>query len=157
MINLTEVYDLISQAFHETQDYFKWGDNAVIQGSLKNLPSIKDKVKSFSVGDYFALIDVSSITPEDAGSGGLFQPHYSYSVILCHVGKVGDITKLRNDMVNKFAEGWYKFWSNQYPYKENTDNIFDKVDEIEADFDLLCCQFDGTISHITRRGGAIND
>ena len=151
MIDLSKVYDLITQAFHMSDDEFHWGKNAVIQGSLENLPA-PDKIKGFSDGDYFALVDASTITPVKIGSGVLFQPHYHYSVILCHVGKVGDITKLREDMVNKFSEGWYTFWNSQGNWKEDTDSIFTKVDEIESEFGIIAVQFVGTISQITTKG-----
>lgn len=151
MIDLAKVYDLITQAFHESDSEFEWGKNAVIQGTLENLPA-PDKIKDFADGDYFALVDASTITPEKVGNSALFKPHYHYSIYLCHKGKVGDITKLRNDMVNKFSEGWFTFWRRQGNWKEDTDEIYTKVDEIESEFNIIAVQFVGTISQITKRG-----
>ena len=68
------------------------------------------------------------------------------------MGKVGDITKIREDMINKFSEGWYTFWQGQGNWKEDTDSIFTKVDEIESEFDIIAVNFVGTISQITTKG-----
>ena len=151
MIDLAKVYDLITQAFHTSNDFFHWGDNAVIQGSLEHLPA-PSKIAEFNDGDYFALVDASTVTPEKAGNSALFNAHYYYSIVLCHVGKVGDITQLRTDIANKFGEGWFTFWQEQGNWKEDNDNIFLKVDEIESEFDIIAVSFVGTISHITTKG-----
>jgi len=151
MIDLAKVYDLITQAFHTTNDFFHWGDNAIIQGSLENLPA-PNKIAGFGDGDYFALVDYSTITPEKTGNATLFNVYYHYSICLCHVGKVGDITKIREDMINKFSEGWFTFWQEQGNWKEDNEQIFTKVDEIESEFSILAVQFVGTISQITTRG-----
>jgi hypothetical protein len=151
MIDLAKVYDLITQAFHMSDNEFHWGDNAVIQGSLENLPA-PSKIAEFNDGDYFALVDASTVTPEKIGNSALFNAHYHYSMYLCHKGKVGNITKLRTDIANKFSEGWFTFWQEQGNWKEDNDNIFLKVDELESEFDIIAVQFVGTISQITTKG-----
>jgi len=156
MIDLEKIYSLIAQAFHKTQDYFKWGDNAIVQGALEDLPAPKVVSKQFSTGDYFAVVSLGPIRPERAGNQELFQPHYTYLITLCHKGKSGDITKIRNDMINKFAEGWYTFWQAVPGYIEDTENIEQAVTELESNLDLIAVQFSGTISHITTRGGSLH-
>lgn len=156
MINLQEVYDFISQAFQKSHDYFKWGDKAIFKGSLKNLP-VPEIIDTFDDGDYFAVVDIGSIDPENAGHQNIFKPNYSYEITLIRKGKVGDILKTRDTMVNKFAQGWYEFWlSKHFYYRENTQNILPAENELEAGRDLIVVQFIGTISTITTKGGPIH-
>jgi hypothetical protein len=154
MINLQAVFDMIASAFHETDDYFHWGDNAIIQGSLENLPS-PDVIKSLGENEYFALIDVGSIVPEEIDSPGLFKPNYHYSLVLCHQGKVGDVTKIRNDMMSKFLNGWYDYWNGWDQWDCFVDNVIPRLPEIEATYDCLAIQITGTLSEITTKGGRI--
>jgi len=156
MIELQKVYDLIGQAFHYSHDTFHWGNNAIIQGSLKNIPA-SNTIDQFNDGDYFACVDVSTVIPNEAGHPGLVSPDYAYEITLCHKGKIGDITKLRNDMIDKFAEGWWTFWQSQGNWQETVPQIFTHVDELEESVDIIAVQFVGTISHITQRGRRIDD
>ena len=55
-------------------------------------------------------------------------------------------------MVNKFSEGWFTFWKEQGNFKEDIEQIFLNVDEIETEFDIIAVQLVGTISHITTKG-----
>jgi hypothetical protein len=156
MIDLTKIYDLMVQAFHKTQDYFKWGDNAIIQGELGNLPAPDEISSKFQDGDYFAIVSLVTVQPdEETGNISLVKPGYKYSIALCHKGKVGDITKLRNDMINMFADGWYSFWSGRR-YRLQIENILLSVPDIERDLDIVAVQFIGTISHITAKRGDIH-
>lgn len=156
MIDLEEIYSLISQAFHESYETFHWGDNALIKGSLETLPR-PERFDDFSDGDYFALISVDTIVPERAGNYELSVPSYHYSLVLCRRGRVDDITALRNLIVNKFAEGWYRFWMKNPQWTEDLINIYPQVTELESNLDVIACQFVGTVSQITDKGGRLDE
>ncbi|HEC88460.1 MAG TPA: hypothetical protein ENI52_03995 [Thermoplasmata archaeon] len=156
MINIAEIYDLISRAFHKSDNFFHWGDNAIIQGSLANLPAPDDISKRFRDDEYFAIVNVESIQPENAGNDELLRINYNYLITLCHKGKTGDLTKLRNDMVNKFYRGWCRFWKETYGYIENTEDISLSIPELEMNIDIIAVQFNGTITEIVSKGGIIH-
>ena len=161
MIDLTAIYDLIAQVFHHTQEDFSWGDNAIIHGSVADLPAPDVLSGTFVDGDYFALIDIHDVIPESAGNSSLREVNYEYSIILMRKGKGNiDLTKIRNDMVNKFADGWHKFFAQLSQHREEITNIALAVPELEKDLPLIAVRFDGVITAITQtsiRRGSIND
>lgn len=156
MINLQEVYDMITSAFHETDDEFHWGDNAIIQGSIENYPQ-PDDIKCLSDAAYFALVDIESITPEEMDSPGLHKPNYHYSIILCHKAKTGDLTQIRNDIMTKFTAGWHKYWKGMGQWNCFVENIFPRQNDIETAYDCIAVQITGTISNITTKGGRFEE
>lgn len=156
MIDLEKIYDLISQAFHGSQDTFHWGDNAIIRGSLETLPK-PERLDEFSDGDYFALVDINLVTPERAGNIELVAPNYHYAIILCRKGREGDITGLRSKIINKFMEGWDNFWLKNPRFTEDIPNIYPQITELESSLNVLACQIVGTISQITSKGGRLDE
>lgn len=156
MIDLGKVYDLITQAFSESQSVFHWGDNAIIRGSLETLPK-PERLDEFSAGDYFALVDIDSIVPEVTGNVELSAPVYHYSITLCRKGRVDDITKTRNDMVNEFMRGWADFWLQRPDWDDEVINIVPALVELESQVDVIAVQFVGTVSQITSRGGRLDE
>lgn len=157
MIDLKKIYSFIAQSFHKSHEYFKWGENAIVQGALEDLPAPKVVSEQFSDGDYFAVVSLGSIRSERAGNKELFQPHYSYLITLCHKGKVGDITKIRNDMINEFAAGWGEFWNGLPRYIQDIEDIATSVPNLESEIDIIAVQFAGTILHVTTKakGGSL--
>ena len=156
MIDLEKIYGLISQAFQQSQAVFHWGDHAVIRGSLETLPK-PERLNEFEDGDYFALVDINTIVPERSGHIELIEPVYHYAIILCRKGRVDDITALRSEMVNKFAEGWHTFWMKNAQWTEDIVNIYPQVTELESNIDIIACQFVGTISQISEKGGRLDE
>jgi hypothetical protein len=156
MIDLEKIYDLITRAFQESQETFHWGDNAIIRGSLETLPK-PERLDEFGDGDYFALVDINTIVPERAGNIELIAPVYHYAIILCRKGRVDDITRQRQQILNRFMEGWHNFWMKRPNWTEDTFNIYPQINELESIAEILACQIVGTISQITRKGGRLDE
>lgn len=152
MINLKIIYDLITAAFHESHSMFKWGDNAIFRGSLKKLPA-PDKINDIAEGDYFALVEIESVTPKEIGSADLWQPAYNFNLVLCYKGKVGDVTKIRTDIANNFIAGWQRFWTKQNRYIMTISNIIPQVDEVEDLYNVIAVMVVGSIERQTTKYG----
>lgn len=150
MIDIPTIYDLIAQIFHYTQEDFSWGDNAIIHGSVENLPAPDILSATFIDGDYFALIDIHDIDFEDAGNRSLVMPGYEYTIILMRKGKGNiDVTKIRSDMVDKFVQGWLDFFSKTTRYRQSIRASL-TVTDLEKDLPLIAVRFDGVITVITQ-------
>ena len=155
MIDREKIFNLITQAFHKSDQYFHWGDNAIVQGSLQDLPAPKAVVDNFDDGDYFAIVQVDDANPGDVGQHDLVDPNFNYDIQLYCKGKQGDITKIRNDLVKHFSAGWYNFWSQVPRYILKNQNVSYSISEVESELDVLGVRFTGTISIITTKGGSL--
>jgi len=150
MIDLTAIYDLIAQVFHYTQEDFGWGDNAIIHGSVADLPAPDELSGTFVDGDYFALVDIHDVDFEEAGNKSLTKPSYEYTIILMRKGKGNiDITKTRSDMIDKFISGWFIFFAQTTRYQQTIRGQL-AVTELEKDLPLIAVRFDGVITVITQ-------
>ena len=150
MIDSLAIYDLIAQVFHYTQEDFHWGDNAIIHGSIENLPTPEKLSAVFEDGDYFALIDIHDEDFAESGNTSLTKPSYEYTIILMRKGKGNiDITKTRCDMNDKFINGWFDFFAKTTRYGQTIRGQL-AVTELEKDLPLIAVRFDGVITVITQ-------
>jgi hypothetical protein len=145
MINLKEIYDLLSESFSMSDEVFHWGDNAIVQGSLENLP-MPEFFQQISDGSYYALFDILNVNPK-VEIEGLYNSAYHFSIILCRKGKGTDITKLRSDMTAGFLNGFAQFMDGQ-EVLYTVDNVFPRVNEIESAYNSIAVQIVGTISRL---------
>jgi hypothetical protein len=151
MIDLNDIYARLGRMFVEMQPTFHFGDNAIIHGTLADLPEPDVIASTFTDGDYFALINIEAVIPHPAGNKELVDPEYGVYITLCRKGKGNiDVTRIRNDMVNVLCDAWSNFWTTQQGYRQEIRNIQLAVHELEEKRNIIAIQLTGVIQHITQ-------
>ena len=151
-VDLGKIYDKICAAFKQARS-IAW--QSITQGDLEYIPIPEDFV-NYTVGQYFAVVVMPTVTPEHISSPALFKPHYDFELYLCQKGREGDLTKKRSALVNYVSE-WAQYWANQHGYLLTLGPVITKVKELEKDHDLIAVVATGNISELTTIYGRFDE
>lgn len=141
MIDIQKIYDMLAECLKQFGAVAKFTS----EGGFDNIPP-PEELKALADGDKFALIFIPNIVPEYTG-GELWKPRIQYEICLVEKGRIGDIIKKRNTLLNYLANFNYSFRAAKHgqPYKNTILNIFLENNKIEKDWDCIAIIFVGEV------------
>lgn len=153
-LDLTAIYDTLIAGLKESTGKFNWEESRIIRGSLTSLPE-PEVFKSFPAGTWFAIVDIPAIHPRQGGD--LLQTSWDYAIALIHKGRFGNISREREEAINAFLDGWYRYWAQRQVIHEITD-VIPAAGDLESIYDgIMAIVVSGTVQNAAGVPGYIHE